>query len=332
MTTRLLVPAIFLLWSGLGVAQTVEVTRNVNLRADPSTDNPPIRLLTPPEQVKLLEPDKTADYYHVQTALGEEGWVWSHNVRILEVMSTPTPSPGVTETPTPGPGPLESATATPTPSGAVSAIDEMWDKPNPQGITYTTVHGSCGPAGKSGSDGTTNLRKNRVDTPSAYHEVTYAAIATLSYPSDAKSRATWTPAHLADIARYEGTAITVVGFLSHDVKVEGKESCNCSYASPDSTTEVDWHMYLTSQSSRPISEAVVVETTPRVRKDHLWNQTKLLGWVDSPRQVRISGWLMLDPEHADQVGQYRSTIWEIHPITKIEVWQSGAWIDLETLH
>jgi hypothetical protein len=33
-------------------AQQAEVTHNVNLRADPSTDNPPIRLLVPPERVE----------------------------------------------------------------------------------------------------------------------------------------------------------------------------------------------------------------------------------------------------------------------------------------
>jgi hypothetical protein len=90
-------------------------------------------------------------------------------------------------------------------------------------------------------------------------------------------------------------------------------------------------MYLTKQPSRPISESVVVETTPRVRKDHPWNRTTLLTWVDSTNQVRISGWLMLDPDHPNMVGNARGTIWEIHPITKIEVWKSGAWVDLETL-
>ena len=90
-------------------------------------------------------------------------------------------------------------------------------------------------------------------------------------------------------------------------------------------------MYLTKQPSRPISESVVVETTPRVRKDHPWNRTTLLTWVDSTNPVRISGWLMLDPDHANMVGSARGTIWEIHPITKIEVWKSGAWVDLETL-
>jgi hypothetical protein len=40
---------------------------------------------------------------------------------------------------------------------------------------------------------------------------------------------------------------------------------------------------------------------------------------------------MLDPDHPNMVGSARGTIWEIHPITKIEVWKSGAWVDLETL-
>ncbi len=67
-----------------------------------------------------------------------------------------------------------------------------------------------------------------------------------------------------------------------------------------------------------------------VRKTHQWSRTKLLPWVDSTNQVRISGWLMLDPEHADMVGSARGTIWEVHPITKIEMWKNGAWVDLET--
>jgi hypothetical protein len=28
---------------------------------------------------------------------------------------------------------------------------------------------------------------------------------------------------------------------------------------------------------------------------------------------------------------YRSTLWEIHPITKIEVMKDGAWADLDEL-
>src|SRR5664279_233658 len=81
-------------------AQQAEVTHNVNLRADPSTDNSPIRLLMPPEQVQLLEPVKTSGYYHVHTNQAEEGWVWAKNVHVTAISPTPTPTP-LAATPTP---------------------------------------------------------------------------------------------------------------------------------------------------------------------------------------------------------------------------------------
>ena len=77
-------------WS---LAQQGEVIHNVNLRKDPYTKNPPKRLLTPPEVVTLLEPRKTAGYYHVQTGQGENGWVWSPNVQVIQATPTPTPVP-----------------------------------------------------------------------------------------------------------------------------------------------------------------------------------------------------------------------------------------------
>ena len=131
-------------------AQQAEVTRNVNLRADPSADNPPIRLLMPPEQVQLLEPGKTSGYYHVRTGQAEEGWIWAKNVHVTAISPTPTPTlPVATATPTPAA--LPTSTATPTPSGPASTINETWEKPAPQEITYTTVNGSCAPAGRAGS-------------------------------------------------------------------------------------------------------------------------------------------------------------------------------------
>jgi hypothetical protein len=73
------------------------------------------------------------------------------------------------------------------------------------------------------------------------------------------------------------------------------------------------------------SQALVIETTPRVRANHPgWTVNKLTPWLDSTDQVRISGWLVLDPQHADQVRQFRSSIWRILPITNIEVWQNGS--------
>jgi len=37
---------------------------------------------------------------------------------------------------------------------------------------------------------------------------------------------------------------------------------------------------------------------------------------------------MMDPEHPDQVGKTRKTLWEIHPVLKIEVFSGGQWREL----
>ena len=64
-------------------AQTVTVTRSVNLRPDQSIAEPPIRVLTPAEPpMELLEPHLQDGYFHVKTSAGEEGYVWSKSVRV----------------------------------------------------------------------------------------------------------------------------------------------------------------------------------------------------------------------------------------------------------
>jgi len=76
--------------SALGTAQTVVVQRNVNLRADPSTANPPITPLMPPTELTLLESAKQAGYYHVRTSSSQEGWVWGPNVSVSTTPQLPS--------------------------------------------------------------------------------------------------------------------------------------------------------------------------------------------------------------------------------------------------
>lgn len=67
----------------VALAQTVTITRDVNLRRDPSTGNAPIRVLTPSEPaLTLVDPTPERGYYHVRTADGQEGFVWTRNVRV----------------------------------------------------------------------------------------------------------------------------------------------------------------------------------------------------------------------------------------------------------
>jgi hypothetical protein len=124
-------------------------------------------------------------------------------------------------------------------------------------------------------------------------------------------------------------ALRVVGYLvALKPQTSGKgESTNCHWIH---SQEVDWHIALVAQAGEGENTAIVVETTPRVRQAHpKWTPEALHPWVDADQPVRISGWLMFDPDHPNHLGKYRSTLWEIHPITKIEVFKEGVWVDLD---
>lgn len=81
---RVALAVLALVWFATGAgAQTLSVIRNVNLRPDPSSEYPPIRLLTTAEPpLTLVEAMVESGYYRVKTSTGEEGYVWSRYVRV----------------------------------------------------------------------------------------------------------------------------------------------------------------------------------------------------------------------------------------------------------
>jgi hypothetical protein len=291
------------------VAQTATVDRNVNLRRDSSTDQAPIRLLKPPTKLQLLQSAQDDGYYNVRTAEGQEGWVWAKNVTI-DLGDTAT---------------FGVIAAVP----GLSAIPDDWDRPTPHDGSMSGPSGSCPFAGQ-GAEGDSNRRKNRTDIPSSYHDVTFDALASLAYPTAKKHRSDWTPAQLAIIEPHEGIAVRVVGFLvALRPQTGNEEDTNCKFSK---AVETDWHMAVVAQAGQGEEKAVVVETTPRIRKKHpKWTAARLKDWVDSDQPVRISGWTFLDTEHRNHLKKYRQTLWEIHPITKIEVFKAGKWVDLDSL-
>ena len=91
-------------------------------------------------------------------------------------------------------------------------------------------------------------------------------------------------------------------------------------------------MSLVEHSGDAEATTIVVETTPRVRQSHKkWTLENLAPWVNTDAPVRISGWTLIDPEHANLLLKNRSTLWEMHPITKIEVYKDEQWVDLDNL-
>jgi hypothetical protein len=298
-----------LLWAGLATAQTAVVKRNVNLRSDASTASDIIEGLKPEAQLQLVEPDQTNGFYHVTAADGQSGWVWARNIRVLAGTTTPaapTNQPGVS-TPSPAPsGDLFSQLM----NARKTAIGQPLIENGNQ---------VCGPTGDATKPvpKALNTNKNRTDVPGDSHYVDIGWSDLANLPSDR-------------INDFVTAPVRVVGFLSHKINVENSgsgESTNCHLTGID---EVDWHIYLTNSPAQQISSAIIVETTPRIRPTHKWTTAMLAPLVDSQTQVRISGWLMYDSEHIGVIGTQRATVWEVHPITKIEVQSNGQWIDLDS--
>jgi len=86
---------VFVLIPSWLAAQQATVKRNVNLRSDASTSNPPIELLHAGDTVTLIDSSAQGRYYHVTAADGQQGWVWSRNITVAQTSapSTPTPTP-----------------------------------------------------------------------------------------------------------------------------------------------------------------------------------------------------------------------------------------------
>jgi hypothetical protein len=93
-------------------------------------------------------------------------------------------------------------------------------------------------------------------------------------------------------------------------------------------------MFLAESKSDTREQSMVVEVSPRLLPGNPgWTPTALKALGTHKAKVRISGWITWDQEHPEQLefaanrGPTRGTLWEIHPIHKIEVWTNGAWTD-----
>ncbi len=330
--------AVALLIGSAVSAQQVVATSPLNIRSGQSASSKVRGHLGQGDTAILESPNPRSGYYHVRSADGVVGWAWAARLQ---------PITGVVAEGTPG--------ATNTSNAAATTISASWNKTpnNAEPIHWADGnHAACAADGVGG-DEATNLWKNRTDSATSYHAVSWDALAGLEFPHNQKKRRggnkPWTAGELAAIAKYEGTPISVEAYLS-GVKEEipGKdprthevrkgESTNCG---ENTSPRVDWHMYLTKQPNQSHKLAIVVETTPRVRPSHPgWTLARLQQISSDGTPVRISGWLMMDPEHWDQMWQYKSqadtvgtkariTLWEIHPITRIEVKQNGVWRSID---
>jgi hypothetical protein len=240
------------------------------------------------DAVTLLERNAKQGYF-IETKDAVEGWAWAARLHVISTAPAPVTPPATL------------------PAG----FDPTWARVPSNAARYhwpgATAGVSCAAIGEgSGSryDSTTNRWKNRSDSSATYYDVTRDALAALPIPRNSTAvRAHWTQTDLDALALFEGLPLRVTAFLS-GVKVEGGESTNCGESD---TTRVDWHVYLSRTAHSDHKHAVVIEVTPRVRALHPnWKTDDLQAAATNGDSVRISGWLMFDPLHYDQMWQYES--------------------------
>ena len=208
-----------------------------------------------------------------------------------------------------------------------SGADVLEAAPKPPPVD--SAFDGCGPEG-SQPDYALNRNKNRIDE-GAYLPLRWKLIARLPWPRQAgyRFRNQWGSGETNAVARYEGAAVQIEGYLVGH-RLEVPEPPNCYAKDPD---HKDFHLWLSEVANDKRSRSIVVEITPRIRRRHAgWSEERLVALHLSQSRLRVSGWLMLDQMHSEKVGGNRITLWEVHPIMRIE-WQrkDSSWVSLDSV-
>ena len=313
----------------------VRTETRVHLREEPSADARSIRVL---EALERLTAQGSAEegfgavrgWLPVVTTRGEQGWVADRFV--FEIDGDPAAALAL---------PVRGRTRFVGLDAPAEDVDTGWFKPRLRGsvLRHAGTDAPCGPRGSEGGDGETFRRKNRNDYPDTAYALHFDAIRRLPFGDglDAGGRTIPTNRPFPDdveetLSRYEGIAVTVTGFIAYINTSGSKEATNCGFTGVQNT---DWHIAITEGHRDPMGAGMVVEPTPRfVRRHGGWVRRHLADRTGDQRSrsdsVRITGYLFYDPDHRAHIrGGYRFTMWELHPVTRIEIFRDGAWIDLD---
>ena len=182
-----------------------------------------------------------------------------------------------------------------------------------------------------GGDSSLNLKKNRWVAPQAYNDMTVADI--IALPNDkllamgSENRYAWTSAAAAQAAAGEAKSVSVTGYIA-GVKEEGPEACNGSSGIYD-----DFHIWITGSPGLDKSNGIIAEAIPYWKERFpAWQLAAFEKLASENAQVRVSGWILWDEDHPEELGKSRASLWEVHPLTKFEVFSGGSWQELTADH
>ena len=121
----------------------------------------------------------------------------------------------------------------------------------------------------------------------------------------------YTRVQLADIAALEAQGVIVTGFVARLRRM----------------ADGDYHIQVTQAPlgrclGHDTTDQLITELTPGIRaRKPGYTFEKLQPFCGAATPLRLTGWLLYDSPHSGDAG--RSTPWEVHPVTRIEVccWQ-----------
>ncbi len=158
-------------------------------------------------------------------------------------------------------------------------------------------------------------QKNRVEGPSHYERLTFADFLALPALPARYSAADW------EIVRAQSRrAVRLEGYIAEVIHARD----GATYGRPPD--EGDFHLHLREAREpqcapeSPRGRQIVTEVTPHFQPPKTgWSYEALRALCERQVRVRISGWLLHDYQHLRDVGDWRVSAWEIHPVTQIEV-------------
>lgn|GEM_PF-592970 len=165
--------------------------------------------------------------------------------------------------------------------------------------------------------------KNRTEVPAQYEALTFAQLLALPALPRVYEDGDWDA-----VRAHAARAVSLEGYVGEVRRVgDGWNYGPLPW-------QGDVHVHLRDQPQPrcfpdgPRGGQIVTEVTPHFQPPRTgWSDEALWDLCLRQVRVRISGWLMHDYQHLDGVGRWRASAWEIHPVTKIEVWdpERQAW-------
>ena len=119
--------------------------------------------------------------------------------------------------------------------------------------------------------------------------------------------------------------ITKAGSLEGYIAEVIQAADGATYGRPPEQGDLHVHLRAARQPQCGVgglrNQQIVTEVTPHFQPPTTdWSYEALLDLCQLQARVRISGWLLHDYQHIRDIGAWRASAWEIHPVTSIEVW------------